>query len=106
MIQKISLADNKLSFRQEQPKAEKSAAPVKTKARLYTDSFLNNAVKSTPLLLSLSAVWSIIDYGTKKESLIKAFSNNLKWFFVPVLIVSSAIMAITENKKPKEKEKK
>ncbi len=105
MIQKISLTENKLSFRHE-AKAEKPAAPVKTKARLYTDSFLNNAVKSTPLLLSLSAVWSIIDYGTKKESLIKAFSNNLKWFFAPVLIVSSVIMALTENIKPKEKQEK
>lgn len=105
MIQRVSGQNNT-------PSLKKSAENVKKKfhskidtAKPYADSFIKNAKQSTPVLLGVTAVWSIIDNRTKKVPLKKSLSNNMKGFFVPVIIFSSALLSFIENKKSSPKKK-
>ena len=86
----------------EKQKVKKSIDSKKTQ---YADSFLKNAKETAPTLLALTGLWSLLDYGTVKISMAKSLRNNLAFFFTPILIVSSALVAGIENKKPSKSSK-
>ena len=84
---------------------QKSTVPVTNKHTQFADSFLKNAKETAPTLLALTGLWSLLDYGTGKISMAKSLRNNLAFFFTPILIVSSALVAGIENKKPSKSSK-
>ncbi len=91
-------------------KGNSERTPLLTKeqkeyASNYADSFTKHAVKSTPILLSLTGIWSLMDYSNSKESLRKSLVKNLKYYFLPVLIGSSVLLAYIENKKTSKNSK-
>lgn len=105
MINKVSMisfsAVNSAQKRGEKPKntfSKKSANP-------YMDSFIKNAKETAPILLALTGLWSLLDFGSGKVSMAKSLKNNLAYFFTPILVFSSAVVAIIENKKPSKSSK-
>ena len=99
MIQKISMANRSVSFAQNTEKKEFISESGKAKVKSYTDSFVKHASDSTPLLLAVAGGWTAYDVVTKKAPFKSAVANNFLGFFAPVLIASSAILSIVENKK-------
>lgn len=69
----------------------------------YADCFVKHSKESAPMLLGFTALWAALDYGTEKISIQKSIKNNLKGFFLPVLVVSSAFLAAIEMKKNLQK---
>ena len=63
----------------------------------YTDSFLKHSKETAPVLLGVTSLWATLDYGTRKIPITKAIKNNLLYFFFPVLILSSGILAGIDN---------
>ncbi len=80
----------------------RTAAPAIVK---YADSFVNHSVKSTPVLIGMTFLWSLIDNASTAIPVRKALVRNIKGFFLPVLIGSSALLTYLENKKTKNAEK-
>lgn len=80
------------------------AKPEDKKAlhKVYADSFIRNAKETTPMLLGLTSIVSVLDYGKKQVDMKKVLKKNLLRYFVPVLIASSTICSIIENKKEKK----
>ncbi len=77
----------------------------KNQSRLknYADSFIDNSVQSTPMLLALTTVWSLLDKKATKLPLTKTFAHNFSHFFLPVMLVSSTILSIMQNANKGEK---
>lgn len=99
MIQKVSQVTFAPSFSKNN-KVKKEGNPIKdSRKNAYVDSFVKHTKESAPMLLGLTALWSALDFGAGKGSMSKIMLNNLAFFFTPVLIVSSSIMAGIENKK-------
>ena len=104
MINKVS----QITFsavKKENPSDKKVQNISRVKQTSYIDSFVSNACESAPTLLALTGLWSLLDFGTGKVSMAKSLKNNLAFFFAPVLIVSSSIMAGIENKKTSKSSK-
>ncbi len=105
MIQKVSQATFSPSFSKNN-KIKKENNPAREARRnAYVDSFVKHTKESAPMLLGLTALWSALDFGAGKGSMSKIMINNLAFFFAPVLIVSSSIMAGIENKKTSKSSK-
>lgn len=99
MIQQVSMA-NRMSF----SKKDKQTKPLNnektaTKMTPYVDSFKKHAQESKPVLLAVSTGWTLYDVLSKTRSFPKALLLNFGCFFAPVLIASSAILSVIENKK-------
>lgn len=98
MIQPVSNITASVSFRktnnQNIKKGQNSSG-----LKQYTKSFFNHAKESTPMLLGLTAIWAVLDTPECKASIRKSVVNNITGFFLPVLICSSALLAIIENRK-------
>ncbi|MBE7704586.1 MAG: hypothetical protein E7Z90_02090 [Cyanobacteria bacterium SIG29] len=102
MIQKVSPTFSSLITNQN----KKNSKPQMTSSqKSYMDSFVKNAKDTAPILLGLTALWSVLDYGNQKITMPQSLMKNLAFFFAPVLIVSSAIIAGIENKKPSKNSK-
>ena len=98
MIQRVSMTNNKVSFSQNTK--QNSSNTVKTsKITPYVDSFVKNSVDSTPMLLAVTGAWTAYDILSQKAPWKKAIKHNVMGFFVPVMLVSSSILSIVENKK-------
>ena len=83
---------------------KKIASPFKNPyVKQYSDCFIKHSKESAPMLLGLTALWAALDYGTGKVSVSKSIKNNLKSFFLPVLLVSSAFLATVETQKNLQK---
>ena len=65
----------------------------------YVDSFVKNSIESTPLLLAVSGGWAAYDIIFQKVPVRKSLARNLLGFFLPVMLVSSSILSVVENKK-------
>lgn len=105
MIQNISMPKTSLySFKQnkqiDKPDVIKKGNPVKS----YADSFVKNAEKSLPVLTVMTAMWTAIDVYSRKVPIKQALLNNMKGFFAPVLLFSSALLALIENKNEPKKD--
>ena len=70
--------------------------------KAYADSFLRNAKESTPMLLALTSIVTVLDYGKKQDNILKVLKKDMLRYFLPILIASSTICSIIENKKPKK----
>lgn len=70
----------------------------KPKLYQYTDSFVKHSVQSAPMLLALTGLWTVLD-TSRSIPLKQAAMNNMKNFFLPVIIASSALLAVIDNKK-------
>lgn len=68
----------------------------------YRDSFIRNAKESAPMLLGLTSIMTIIDYGKEQTEITKLLRRNLAKYFAPVLIGTSILCSIIENKKSKK----
>lgn len=66
----------------------------------YADSFVKHTVDSAPVLGALTVFWSFVD-KSRFASMKKSLNYNVKNFFLPVLIITSAITSFIDNKKPK-----
>ena len=98
MINSISqLNCNTMSFRQQRNYGN-SNNTLKEKAVVFADSFAKHTVNSAPMLFSLTTVWALMEKSAKKISFSKAFANNVKNYFVPVILTSSIVLSIIENK--------
>ena len=71
----------------------------------YADSFLHHSVESIPAMLSMTVLWSYIDKASGKMPFKKAFFNNMKGFFLPVLVASSALLSYIDNRNAKKTDK-
>lgn len=67
----------------------------------YADSFLKHSADSVPTLLSVTAIWAGIDKTTRNIPFKQAFANNMKVFFLPVLVASSALLSYIDNRNTK-----
>lgn len=103
MIQGISFKNNFSDMPQVLPNASKQKTKKNSPIKSYADSFVKHAKQSTPPLLAMTGIWVVVDKITKKNTIIKSLASNLKGFFLPVLLVSSAILAVVENKKSSAK---
>ena len=107
MIERVSGGNISVPIKTQ--KKTMASAPVKSdkqnKSKLYFDSFVKHAKKSTPTLLILTGVWTAIDKTSRNIPVKKSLMNNLTGFFAPVLIASSALLAGIENKKSSESKK-
>ena len=96
MIQRVSAAN--ISFKQNNANStqkQKNFSVVKE----YAESFTRNTIESTPIMLAFTGFWTLFDKFSGKISFNQALSNNLKNFFLPVTLASSAILAVIETKK-------
>lgn len=100
MINKVSQVSFSNGAKSSTSIKQKANNHLNTQKNPYVDSFVKNAKETAPILLSLTGLWSLLDYGTGKISMAKSLRNNLAFFFIPVLTVSSALVAGIENKKP------
>ena len=105
MIQHVSMQNRSISFAQNAKKKPFVSDEKKAKVKTYTDSFVKHASDSTPLLLAVAGGWTAYDVATKKAPLKSAIKNNFLGFFAPVLVVSSAILSMIENKKTSKSSK-
>ncbi|MCD7779450.1 MAG: hypothetical protein LUH05_02110 [Candidatus Gastranaerophilales bacterium] len=124
MIKSVSLKDNSVSFYSNQRKnnlmksSNENSAPMQKNltdkkpvnakgetAKKYVDSFVKNAAQSTPVLLGLTAVLSVSDKNAKNIPMKTSLKNNFKQYFIPVLVCSSAVLSVIENKKTKNENK-
>lgn len=65
----------------------------------YTDSFIKHSKETAPVLLGVTSLWAALDYGSRKIPVTKAIKNNLLYFFFPLLILSSGVLAGIDNSK-------
>ena len=101
MINKLSQVNNSVSFfgnYTEKPSAEKQ----KYKHKEFTDSFLRNAKEATPMLLGMTSVITVFDYGKNQVEIPKLLKKNMLRYFAPVLIGTSVLSAFIETKKTKK----
>lgn len=105
MIQRVSMSNRSVSFAQNAEKKPFISKESKEKVKPYADSFIKQASDSTPLLFAVAGGWTAYDVITKKAPLKSAIINNFLGFFAPVLLVSSAILSIVENKKTSKSSK-
>ena len=105
MISKISQISFSANVLEQSSQKLKPQNPVTNRKNPYMDSFVKNAKDTAPILLGLTALWSLLDYGTGKISMAKSVRNNIAFFFAPILIVSSALVAGIENKKTSKSSK-
>lgn len=105
MINKISPISFHANVVDQSLAKTKSQNPIINRKNPYVDSFVKNAKETAPILLGLTALWSLLDYGTGKISMAKSVRNNIAFFFAPILIVSSALVAGIENKKTSKSSK-
>ncbi len=75
----------------------------KTKAGKYIDRFVKNAAESTPVFLGMAAIWAFYDKSALNVNFKKAFSDNIKKFFMPMLVVSSAFLSYIDNRDEKKR---
>ena len=71
MIQKVSLGSN-IRFKGAEKENSAKNAYKSNKVKDFSDSFVRNSVKSMPMLLALTGVWSIIDKKSAKIPLSKS----------------------------------
>ena len=71
----------------------------KNKVIKYADSFVNNAIDSVPILLSITAVSALMNKKARDMNFKQSFKYSFKSYFVPVLIASSAFFTFFDNKK-------
>ena len=99
MIQRVA---GNIGFRQKINKAQNKEEngfynKIKnSKVALAADSFCTNTVKSTPVLLGFTALWTGIDKIARHQKIKDSLKNNLKNMFIPTLLVSSAILTVVE----------
>lgn len=105
MIQKVSQMSSFSTFKSTNVQKTKERKTISSDKKAYMDSFIKNTKESAPMLLGLTALWSVLDYGTGKAPISKVLTNNILCFFAPVLIFSSALMAGIENKKTSKSSK-
>lgn len=107
MIQKVSATPKTAPVNaQNKKQSKKPKEPLLNDTqKSYMDSFVRNSKETAPILLGLTALWSLLDYGSGKVSMAKSIKNNLAFFFAPILIVSSSIIAGIENKKTSKSSK-
>ncbi len=97
MIQPVSNMRSSISFKKtnnQNIKKEKNNSKLKK----YSDSFIKHSTESAPMLLGLTAIWSLLDSSGRNIPVKKSIMNNLTGFFLPVLVFSSAILSIIENR--------
>ncbi len=99
MIQSVSMTNRSVSFAQNKDQKKILPSEQKTKMKPYVDSFKKHASDSTPLLLAVSGGWAAYDIISKKSTVKTALMNNFLGFFAPVLVASSVVLSIVENKK-------
>ncbi len=100
MIQRVSIPNNSTSsFKKNKQAVKTVAAKQINTAKPYVDSFVKNAKKSTPAIASLTAFWTLVDKSSKNISFSKSLTNNIKGFFIPVVVGSSVLLSLIENKK-------
>lgn len=68
----------------------------------YADSFLHHSVESVPAMLAITTLWSYLDKTAGKMTFKQAFANNMKGFFLPVLVASSALLSYIDNRNAKK----
>ncbi len=105
MIQKVSQFSYSPSFSNAKDSTQKEKKTISIDKNAYMDSFIKQTKESAPMLLGLTALWSVLDYGTGKAPISKVLANNLAFFFAPVLLFSSAMVAGIENKKTSKSSK-
>lgn len=105
MIQKVSHVSSFPTFQKSNDSKTKEKRTISSDKKAYMDSFIKNTKESAPMLLGLTALWSVLDYGTGKAPISKVLTNNILCFFAPVLLFSSALMASIENKKTSKSSK-
>lgn len=66
----------------------------------YADSFVRHSVESVPVMGALTVFWSFVDKN-RFGSLPKAIKHNAKNFFLPVVLITSAVTAFIENRTKK-----
>ena len=101
MINKLSQVNNSVSFRENytsKPDIEKKEFKYKE----YTDSFVRNAKEATPMVLGMTSIITVLDYGKKQVDIPKLLKENMLKYFLPVLVATSALSTIIENKKSKK----
>ena len=98
MIQGVSMTNNRISFAKEN-KSKVVNTIKSSKMAPYVDSFIKNSIESTPMLLAVSGGWTAYDIIFQKKSVAKSLSHNFLGFFLPVMLVSSSILSVFENKK-------
>lgn len=105
MIQKISFGKNYLYSNQVNSQSKNNDGIDRhDKKKIYTDSFIKHTKKSVPMLLALTAVKSLFDYGSSNNNSVqKVFASNMACFFTPILIGSSLVLSLVENRKVESK---
>ncbi len=100
MIQRVSIPNNsKMSFKQNKQISKADSVKTLNAVKPYADSFISNAKKTTPMMLALTGMWTAVDVSSKKMPVSNALLNNIKGFFLPVVIGSSLLLSVIENKK-------
>lgn len=102
MIQKISQVNSGVSFKKTSKNTDGgNEKGLKTPSRIqqYADSFVKHSAESAPMLLAFTGIWSLVDHVSRSVPLKKAAMHNLTNFFLPVMVISSAVLAALENKK-------
>lgn len=106
MIQRVSIPNNsKNSLKQTRQSGKTIVSTQLNTVKPYIDSFVKNTKKSTPAIAGFTAFWTLVDKSSKNISLKKAVTNNIKGFFIPVLVGSSVLLSVIENKKSQKNNK-
>ena len=79
---------------------------TKSKTKRFVDSTINQAMESTPMILSLTGILSLFDYANGKMPLKQALITNMAKFFAPVLVGTSLTLAFVETTNFKKKSDK
>lgn len=96
MIPAVTSADNKVNGTSQEIKKNR---PILTGTKQYADSFVRNSIDSVPIMLAFTGAWSLFDKFAMKTTFKNAISHNFKNFFIPVTLVSSAVLAGIETVK-------
>ena len=100
MIQRVTDCVSNVSFKKHQRTLNPVNKSVSSSHKKdYVDSFISNTKESVAPMLVLTGVWSVLDNKLSDIPIKKAIARNFVGFFLPVIIVSSAILAGLENKK-------
>lgn len=100
MIQRVSIPNKSIMIlKQKEQKARLSSAKALNTLKPYADSFVSNAKKTTPAMIALTGMWTAADVSSRKMPVKNALSNNIKSFFLPVVIGSSILLSVIENRK-------
>ena len=71
MIQKVSHVSSFPTFQKSNDSKTKEKRTISSDKKAYMDSFIKNTKESAPMLLGLTALWSVLDYGTGKAPISK-----------------------------------